>query len=364
MHLTLHLTDRCNMACSYCYARRGQTDMMFVTATRAIERCAEGRNCGIIFFGGEPLLRQDLIWDIIDWCEKRQPHRFHYKVTTNGLLLDREFLRAAHRKRLHVALSLDGVREAHDRHRVTPEGAGTFAHVAEALRLLLAARPYSPVLLTVTPETVGRYARSVRWLQQQGARYVIASLNYAGGWTPAHLRRLKRAYQQLAAWHLENYRRGRKFYFSPLDRRIATHIHDQCDNSCRLGYRQISVGPDGRLFPCVQFVGRDDYAIGSADHGLDEARRRDIFELNEQPKPDCAGCALIRRCHNRCGCLNIQTTGRIDQLPPLLCEHERMVFAIADQLAETLYAERNALFLQRHYDPAFPIQSFLEDLAP
>ena len=28
-----------------------------------------------------------------------------------------------------------------------------------------------------------------------------------------------------------------------------------------------------------------------------------------------------------------------------------------------LYAERNALFIQRHYNPAFPVVSILEDLA-
>ena len=33
-----------------------------------------------------------------------------------------------------------------------------------------------------------------------------------------------------------------------------------------------------------------------------------------------------------------------------------------DGLAEKLYAERNALFIQRHYNPAFPILSILEEM--
>ena len=36
---------------------------------------------------------------------------------------------------------------------------------------------------------------------------------------------------------------------------------------------------------------------------------------------------------------------------------------LADSLAETLYAERNAMFLQRHYNPAFPVLSILEDMS-
>ncbi len=363
MHLTLHLTNRCNLACRYCYAPAGNEDMSLETAAAAIERCAEGPNCGIIFFGGEPLLCKPLIWALMQWCEARYPSRFHYKVTTNGTLLDADFLAAANGRGLHVALSHDGVRAAHDRLRVAADGAGSFTAVGQALALLLRHRPYAPVMLTVNPETVGLFAESVQWLQAQGVQYLIASLNYAGPWSDETLELLRKEYRALAAWHEENYRRERKFYFSPFDKRIASHVFPERGNSCRLGRRQISVAPDGRLYPCVQFAGRDEYCIGTATGGIDEERRDAIFDCNEADKATCRGCALERRCHNKCGCLNMQTTGRLDCIPPVLCAHERMVFPIADGLAERLFKSRNALFIQRHYNPAFPILSFLEDLS-
>jgi len=363
MHLTLHLTDRCNLACRYCYAQQGEADMSFETAISAIERVAEGPNCGIIFFGGEPLLCQPLIWRIMDWCESRQPNRFHYKVTTNGTLMDEAFLDQAVRRGLHVALSLDGVKEAHDSFRVWPDGKGTFDDVNKALLLLLKKRPYSPVLMTVNPEVAATFSESVKSLQAQGVQYLIASMNYSAVWTDAAIRTLGKEYRKLARWHEENYRKERKFYFSPFDKRIASHIFAERSNSCRLGKRQISVGADGRLFPCVQFVGHDEYVIGTAETGVDEARREEIFLQNERDKPECAGCALERRCHNKCGCLNIQTTGVLDQIPAVLCEYERMLFPIADRLAERLFKSRNAMFIQRHYNPAFPVLSFLEDMS-
>ena len=362
VHLTLHLTDRCNLACRYCYARHGTMDMAFGTAVAAIEKCATGPNCGIIFFGGEPLLCQPLIWQIMDWCETQHPHRFHYKVTTNGTLLDEAFLDEAVRRGLHVGLSHDGTQAAHDAFRVWPDGRGTFADVDGALARLMKRRPYSPVLMTVNPETAGRFAEAVQELQAKGVQYLIVSMNYTGPWTDGALRTLGREYRKLAAWHEENYRKERKFYFSPFDKRIATQVFPERSSSCQLGKRQISAGPDGRLFPCVQFVGRDEYVIGTAEAGIDEARREEIFCRNERDKPECAGCALARRCHNKCGCLNLQTTGSLERIPAVLCEYERMVFPMADRLAERLYQARNALFLQRHYNPAFPILSFLEDL--
>ena len=91
MHLTIHLTDRCNLACHYCYARHGTDEMSFETAMSAIAECtADDPNPGIIFFGGEPLLKADLIFRIIAACERQSPRRFHYKVTTNGTLLTPE----------------------------------------------------------------------------------------------------------------------------------------------------------------------------------------------------------------------------------------------------------------------------------
>jgi len=336
--------------------------MSLETALKAIKTCATGTNCGIIFFGGEPLLMQDHIWDVMHDCEKNDPQRFHYKVTTNGLLLDETFLKKAKQHRLHVAMSHDGIKEAHDALRVLSDGGGTFEALKSKLDLLLRYQPYAPIMLTVNPETVKYFEKSVRWLQSMGVQYLIASLNYAGGWKDTHVKRLKREYQALARWHLDNYRNERKIYFSPFDKRMATHIFKGRGVSCQLGKRQISVGADGTLYPCVQFVGRPEYAIGHINRGLDEAKREAIYCRNEAEKATCVDCALNGRCHNKCGCMNIQTTGTLENIPPLLCEYERMVFPIVDKLANTLYKERNPLFIQRHYNPMFPVMSFLEDM--
>ena len=363
MHLTLHLTERCNLRCSYCYAPPGAADMSFETARQAIERLAVGANCGLVFFGGEPLLRRDLIARILEWCEAGQPHRFHYKVTTNGTLLDQGFLDLAERHGLQIAISHDGARAAHDAHRVRPDGTGTFEELEARLGLLLARRPYAPVMMVVNPTVVEHLAEGVEHLYARGARYLICSLNHAGGWDDRSLRRLQRQYRKLERWYLERFRREQKVYFSPFDKRIAAHIAGRDTSSCQLGRRQISVAPDGTLYPCVQFAGRRECAIGTAQAGLDERLRAEVHDRNEREKPACRGCALLGRCHNKCGCLNMQTTGSLEAVPAVLCEHERMLLPIADRIAGKLYARRDPLFIQRHYNPLFPVLSFLEDIA-
>jgi len=363
MHITLHLTDDCNMACRYCYARKGSRSMSDTTAKLAVAKFADHENCGIIFFGGEPLLHKELIVASVEWAEKEFPHRFHYKITTNGLLLTEEFANFAAEHRIHIALSHDGVKEAHDIFRVDAEGKGTFERLQSKIYLLLSLMPYSPVMMTVNPENVEYYCKSVKFLADIGFQYLICSLNFAGNWNDKSLKKLKKEYAKLAEWHYENYLNEKKIYFSPFDKRIASHIFPDRECSCLLGLRQISVGPDGTFYPCVQFVGDANFAIGSADTGIDKERQSSIFNRNEEPKPLCTECALERRCHNKCGCLNYQTTGDITEIPTILCEHERMIFPIVDRLAEKLYSVRSPMFLHRHYNANFPIISFLEDLS-
>ena len=364
MHLTLHLTDRCNLACRYCYARHGTNDMALETALSAIAECTDGEeNCGIIFFGGEPLLREELIFEIIAACERRRPFAFHYKVTTNGTLVTPAFVERARECRLSVAVSCDGLATAHDRHRVGADGSGSSAEALRGLGLVLAELPYAPVMMTVNPDTAGDFADGVMDLCARGAKYIVSTVNFQARWDADARRRLWKAYERLADWYLDSCRREEKVYFAAFDKRIATRIWPGRGASCRLGRRQISVAPDGTYYPCVQFVGRAGYEIGHVGAGLDERSRECIFARNESAKPACSGCALEGRCNNRCGCLNISTTGSLDAVPPFFCEHERHVIPLADRLAERLYAERNALFIQRHYNPAFPVASILEDMA-
>ncbi|HOF87048.1 MAG TPA: radical SAM protein [Armatimonadota bacterium] len=374
MHLTLHLTASCNLRCRYCYATgRDKGTMTLDTARAAIALgMAELRkkdakaSLGVIFFGGEPLLQRELIREIVRHCrtlEAASGQVFHFKIITNGTLLDEAFLTDPDTREIFVAFSHDGVEAAHDANRVDAEGRGTFAQLSPTMALLLRHKPYAPTMLVVTPHTVRHYADSVAYLFDRGVRYLICSLDYSGAWDAATLKELERQYKTLAAWYARLTLAEEKFYFSPFEVKIASHIYPGSCRSdrCELGQRQVSVAPDGRLYPCVQFVGDADYGIGDVHAGLDEAARRRLYTLNAEEKAECAACAVRERCNHFCGCLNRQATGRLDRVSPVLCAHERIVLPIADRLAARLYQQRSAMFIQKHYNALFPLLSLVED---
>lgn len=249
MHYTLHLTNGCNMGCRYCYVKHENIQVMdFETARKAVDMASrnKGKPTGIIFFGGEPLLCKDLINEIVEYSrfkERAIGCMFYFKITTNGLLLDETFMNLALKENIFIALSHDGIREAHDKHRLDLCGKDTFSRLTGKIDLLLSKRPYSPVLVTVNPDTANFYADSVIYLYEKGFRYIICSLNYGGDWTEKDMKVLKKQYERLSEFYYERTLAEDKFYLSPFEVKISSHINGDsyCHERCELGKKQISV---------------------------------------------------------------------------------------------------------------------------
>jgi uncharacterized protein len=328
-----------------------------------------GGSTGIVFFGGEPLLHKPLI----QWTVRRAREMtragaapFHFKLTTNGLALDQAFIEYAVESDLAIALSFDGVAEAHDRHRRLADGSPSFQLVRQKLELLLAYMPYASVLMVVNPDTVRWLAESVCFLVDRGCRYLVVSLNYGADWERSALTELEDQYQRLAELYLQWTRAGRKFYLSPFEVKIASHVQGDAfgRDRCALGQRQLSVDPAGYLYPCVQFTRagpNSAWCIGHVRSGVDGERLSRVRAAACRRHEPCSDCAVEHRCNHTCGCLNWQATGSTETPSPVLCRNEQLLIPIADRIAETLYRERNPLFLHKHYNAAYPILSLLED---
>jgi len=371
MHITLHLTNNCNMNCTYCYVDRNNiTDMTLETAKAAVDLAVsitpKDDSIGIVFFGGEPLLHKDLIYETVKYAssiEAKSGRYFHYKMTTNGLLLDDEFLEFSKNNNLFIAISMDGGHVAHDMHRIDILGEGTHSRIAENAKKLLQTRPYAPVLMTINPDTAFLYADSVKYLFNMGFRYIICSLNYSAPWNDFDILELEKQYKILADYYFDLTMAEEKFYLSPFEVKLSSHINQKTyrHERCELGKKQISISPDGLVYPCVQFVGDRQYSIGNVTTGIDEEIRETLYNRNEKEKDTCVDCAIRNRCNHYCGCLNKQSTGSMDKVSPVQCAHERLLIPIADKLGEKLFKKRNAMFIQKHYNDFYPIISMVED---
>ncbi|NLW33315.1 MAG: hypothetical protein GXY77_17865 [Fibrobacter sp.] len=87
-----------------------------------------------------------------------------------------------------------------------------------------------------------------------------------------------------------------------------------------------------------------------------------MFEHSRCIPSQCSLCAYNGRCNNSCSCLNWKTTGTLNNPSPVVCETERLLIPIVDKLGADLFKKRAPGFIQKHYNPAYPLLSLMEDL--
>jgi len=110
----------------------------------------------------------------------------------------------------------------------------------------------------------------------------------------------------------------------------------------------------------VQFADNHEYCIGDIWNGIDP-KLQQALALHRCEPPVCVKCAIKTRCIHTCGCMNCLDTGSVDEVSPFQCRHEKMLISIVDRMTEKLYRSKNPRFIAKHYDPAYPLVSMIED---
>jgi len=125
MKAGLFLTGECNLACDYCYAvncpPRAMTSEVLAQSLAFLHAQAGGE-LGLTLIGGEPLLCPEAVREVIREVSTWEDTRLGLALATNGTLLDAAMLELCREHAIQIYLSLDGTREAHDRHRRSAAG--------------------------------------------------------------------------------------------------------------------------------------------------------------------------------------------------------------------------------------------------
>lgn len=141
LSLTIMPTEKCNFRCRYCYEKfeKGRmTDEDQISLLKFIQKQIFGNtHVHISWFGGEPLLAFDVIENIMRnvsaMCKARGRH-FTSNMTTNAYLLTLDKFKILYDYGVKAyQITLDGLRDDHDRQRFLANGEGTFDRIVENL---------------------------------------------------------------------------------------------------------------------------------------------------------------------------------------------------------------------------------------
>lgn len=342
--LCLHVAHDCNLRCKYCFAStgdfgQGRKIMPLEIAKKAIDfviaRSGVRHNIEVDFFGGEPLMAWDTVTQTVDYArslEEKYNKKFRFTITTNGLLLDEDKRKYINENMDNCVLSLDGRREVNDEFRKTVAGTGSYDTIVPKFKALVDERDPNLDYYargTFTSHNLD-FAEDVLSIADAGfdrlsVEPVTADPGCGYDLTEDDLPKIEAEYDRLTDIMLERKKEGKPFTFF--------HFMVDLDQGpcvvkrlrgCGAGYEYVAVTPDGDIYPCHQFVGKDEFKQGSV---LDQSFNMDIAQkfagMNIYSRPKCQKCWAKFYCSGGCSAANYNMNHDMNDSYDLGCEMER-----------------------------------------
>ena len=354
--IELHVSHACNLGCSYCFAGKGDygTAPLLMTdeiAHRAVDylvaNSSEEETLSIVFFGGEPMLNEPLIWRTIDYVKQAHSNRsFTYSITTNGTLLNESAVEKFKNHGFSVLVSLDGVGCKHDASRPYKTGGGSFSDIDRNVRHFSDSFPFG-ARATLTKNNCD-LVEDYEQFKDMGFRRIylspVSSDEKDIALDKHSLSEIKKGLTALSDRYFEQVTRGEK----PLFRTLKTCIDLILSRNvalvgCGAGRRFISVTPEGDVYPCHRFVGMNRYKMGNILIGVENGRYEENWEQNVEKRDDCASCWARTFCGGGCSWEAADDTGYLPVSKyPVSCEYRKACYEVAFDLIARLLSERES----------------------
>lgn len=332
--VVLNVTEACNLRCGYCvysgrYLRKrshSSRHMPWSLARKAVDyllsHSRDRKTIAVGFYGGEPLLRFDLIRKTVQYMKETDGEkRVRFNVTTNGTLLTDAVIDFLAEHDINVLVSLDGPKDVHDRYRRFRNGQGSHNRVLTNLEKILErneayyrrrisfnvimAPPYRPLKIESFIRTHEHLFQNVR-VATGGVD--TEGTTFFDRFSPGD--RSDREFRILEKRLLEHVARGGEantrllsiamkdtvllnIYKRDIGRRM-TH-YEYPNGVCTPGLRRFFVSVDGTFHMCEKIP--ETMAIGNIETGLDPDRILSLMKAYaEQSSPDCCKCWALRLC--------------------------------------------------------------------
>jgi len=318
------ITLKCNLACSHCGSRAGDSRVNELSTTEALDLVQQMADLGVIdvsLIGGEAFLRPD--WLMI--ASEITRLGMNANMTTGGFGISRGTAKRMKEAGINnVSVSVDGLELTHDRLRGKPDAWQQCFKTIEHLR---AVGINVGCNTQINKHSATELPLLYQHLVQHGVTAWQIQLTVPMGNAVEHNDMLLQPYELLELYPVIAYlsKRGRKDklmvqpgnnigYFGPYERLMREPISEHRDfaffRGCGAGLNTIGIEADGKIKGCPSLPSAQ-YTGGN----IRERSLRDIYEnskelrFNDINKPEdatahlwgeCAGCEYAKVCRGGC----------------------------------------------------------------
>ena len=341
--LCLHIAHDCNLACRYCFAEEGEYHgrralMSYEVGKKALDfliaNSGNRQHLEVDFFGGEPLMNWNVVKQLVEYGrsqEKEHNKKFRFTLTTNGVLLNDEIMEFCNREMSNVVLSLDGRKEVNDKMRPFRNGTGSYDLIVPKFQKFAESRGDRDYFVrgTFTHENLD-FSKDVLHFADLGFKKMSVEPVVAEPSEPYAIReedlpQILEEYDKLAAEYVKRWKEGKGFTFFHF---MVDLMQGPCVakrlSGCGSGTEYLAVTPWGDLYPCHQFVGKEEFLLGNVDSGITNTAVRDEFKLcNVYAKEKCRDCFARFYCSGGCAANSYNFHGSITDAYDIGCEMQK-----------------------------------------
>ncbi len=320
--VTLTITERCDLACVYCYEHnKTAKQMSFETAKNIIDKeliNLDKYRYTIEFFGGEPFLNFDLIKQVVEYTLNNYRGYYHFFITTNGTQVHNEIQEwlTVHKNSVSVGLSLDGNKIPHNLNR-----SNSFDKID--LDFFKTTYPEQTIKMTISELSLPYLYESIKFITENGF-LISCNLAYMVDWlSDKNKPILEEQLDKLIQYYIDNPSVPR---CSMMDFKIDILAKPEkhrgfIDKYCGCGTHMICYDINGDSFPCQLFspLSAGEKAIPSKNFKIDREIKKELYGH------ECATCYYQRICQTCLGS-NYLSTGDIYKVDATRCQLYKIIF--------------------------------------
>lgn len=345
----LLLTEKCNLACTYCFAEAEprRLTMSPEVARQAVNKAFElpTDRVRIEFAGGETFVEFAFFCEVVEYVEaaaQRSGKEVQVLVQSNGTrFADPAVVQFVKDHRIWIGVSLDGPPGVHNRTRVGADGRGSYPRVMDGIRCLQeAGMEEVPVLTVVNRHSVERPREVIDHLLSLGLRQSLFN-------RPLPLGRGQGGWEQVGVTPQQYFEFMREVleYGAPrglLDLNVSRMLRNlmvrtrdfRCMRSpCGAGFDYLVIDPRGNVYPCAHHIHRPELRMGH----ISDPEPLHLYVMKNwltaemrlhrtvSHIPECGPCPWRHLCTGGCSLDTYEATGTLYHADPF-CEFYRLYY--------------------------------------